>query len=501
MISMPKAKKLYRCDVLRSPMNEVKRLRVAALLAAWRRVAVLHGREQWRLFFETGTTNPRFKSRLGYDSVGTSFGQMIRNQVVGALDSFLSNRQNDFRDAVNASSVEPGMRHQLHFINRWKAWHTVATPLTMKDGAVISLEVRQLARAIFRQILSRHRKPKLARVNMVIDQRMVTVAPARGTSQFRLWARLSTLEKGKPIELPLQTYDHFTTRAGERALTVQVNQHKDGSFGIGVLTNVTASCQASRERYQPKREALALDLGLNTLFATDSGDLLGRDWKTRLQYYDKRITSLARHLQKSGIRPNLSTAYRERVAAMRGWLTSNIGRIFNRLVETYAPAELVVERLDFRAPGMSRRLNRLLSKMGKGIVQAKLKDLEERFGIRTVEIFAPFTSQTDAACGYVDKRNRQKQEAFKCLWCGSTRHADVNAARNHLQRRSLLQFSDYRRHRDAILDLLVRRHVERFTRTRGSPADPRLSNPYFKGWSAKVTSILFSADRSQAPSC
>ena len=84
---------------------------------------------------------------------------------------------------------------------------------------------------------------------------------------------------------------------------------------------------------------------------------------------------------------------------MRGWLESEVGRCLNRLVATRAPAELVVERLDFRAPGLSRRLNRLLSNMGRGFFEAKLKDLEERFGITCNKVIAAYSSQADSACG------------------------------------------------------------------------------------------------------
>lgn len=75
-----------------------------------RRVAVLHGKEQLRAFYEHGVLDARLKSRTGYDQVGTSFGQMV-----GVLDSFLSNRQNEFCDLVHASSLESDVKHQLHF--------------------------------------------------------------------------------------------------------------------------------------------------------------------------------------------------------------------------------------------------------------------------------------------------------------------------------------------------------------------------------------------------
>jgi putative transposase len=47
---------------------------------------------------------------------------------------------------------------------------------------------------------------------------------------------------------------------------------------------------------------------------------------------------------------------------MRGWLESEVGRCLNRLVAVRPPAELVLERLDFRAPGLNRRLNRLITR-------------------------------------------------------------------------------------------------------------------------------------------
>lgn len=127
---------------------------------------------------------------------------MVRHQVVGVLGSFLSNRQNEFRDMVHGSSLEPAVKHQLHFINRWRAWYALSVPLTMHDGIVIPDDIRRLARSIFRAVTRQPRRPALHRLNMVVDQRMVAVSPSHKASYFRMWARL-------------QTYPNFTTRAGE----------------------------------------------------------------------------------------------------------------------------------------------------------------------------------------------------------------------------------------------------------------------------------------------
>lgn len=50
----PEHPPVHRTDLLPSNLTVAKRDAVLALLRAYRRGAVLLGREQWRLFFETG---------------------------------------------------------------------------------------------------------------------------------------------------------------------------------------------------------------------------------------------------------------------------------------------------------------------------------------------------------------------------------------------------------------------------------------------------------------
>lgn len=469
---------IYRTDLLLHGLNRGKEAKVRVLLSVWRKVAVLMGREQWRLLFETGRFNKFHTSITGKDILPSNMCQMVRHQIVGVLESFTENRKNDFVNLVRGSSLPEDTKIALQYLNKHGKWYH---PGTVKmRGSEIPLETRRLARSILRRILSKHRKPTLSRLNMVIDQRAVTVTPAEKVGTFPLWARLSSLEKGSPIWVPLKAYERFEERKGDRALSIQVNETRDGELLFGVMTDVAGAFGDSRKAYKPRTDVLALDLGLSTLFATDRGDLLGRNWLYRLQEYDRRITRLAQYRQKHGMKPR-SERYKRYVAQLKGFIRSEVGRILNRLVKTHAPAEIVVERLDFRNPELSRRMNRILQNFGKRFVAVKLNDLEQRYGITITEVHAAYSSQ-ECSCGYVDKRNRQSQAAFACLWCGSTRHADANAGRNLKLRRSQPLLSDPRRHRSDILAVLVRRFNERYARPRGGPADPRGSNPYFKDW-------------------
>ena len=50
-------------------------------------------------------------------------------------------------------------------------------------------------------------------------------------------------------------------------------------------------------------------------------------------------------------------------------------------------------------------------------------------GVPVVLVEPSNTSRECAECGYIDQRNRPNQSTFRCLACGHTGHADVNAAR------------------------------------------------------------------------
>src|SRR5690606_8311013 len=131
-----------------------------------------------------------------------------------------------FTRLVECSTLPSAVKHQLHFINRWSAWFSRET-LTMKDGGEIAPEVRKLARVMMRRVLSKYRKANLSRINMVVDQRAATVREADSASAFPLWLRLSTMERGQKIEIPLRSHDYFENREGTRKKTIQINE-RDG---------------------------------------------------------------------------------------------------------------------------------------------------------------------------------------------------------------------------------------------------------------------------------
>ena len=75
--------------------------------------------------------------------------------------------------------------------------------------------------------------------------------------------------------------------------------------------------------------------------------------------------------------------------------------------------------------------SRYLSHFTYTEIQQKLQDVCLQNGVRFVLQESPYRSQRCSSCGYVHSKNRSSKD-FKCLKCGFTADADLNAATNHV---------------------------------------------------------------------
>ena len=112
-------------------------------------------------------------------------------------------------------------------------------------------------------------------------------------TSFDYWLQLSTLEK--PIYLPIKTNDYFENVNGKIKNFVQIN-FKENKINIHFMKDVV------KKEYIPKTNKIALDLGLNNLFATNNGDLYGRKFSKLLKKYDEIVTELAKNRQKQKLK-------------------------------------------------------------------------------------------------------------------------------------------------------------------------------------------------------
>ena len=324
---------------------------------------------------------------------------------------------------------------------------------TKENKATVELEVPKAIMKFMRRLVKRARKsislPDLSNVRTLkLDEKVAKLEVSTSAHHVDFWLKLSTLDKGKPVYVPLKNNPYYMEllKAGERVPFVQVGL-RDGKLTVSpILAHEKAPLRTDDSE-------LGLDFGMVTMFTTSTGERHGITSFNKLKIWDEILLKRTKELQAQGKTFNSDPTYNSLQSKIRSFIKNEIGRILNKLANK-GYAVFMVEKLDFRGGGLSRRMNRLLSRTYRKVIKDKLARLEEKFGITTVEVNAAYTSQECSKCGFVSKGNRKSQSAFHCTCCGHKVNADVNAARNIVKRRSF----------DVELRAYAREHKVRITR-------------------------------------
>lgn len=355
----------------------------------------------------------------------------VVNQVNGSLRSWESKTKKLFRAELKRSSFSGEDIEELHELNNTGKWFT-----DPRSAHIMEAVLKVNTFPVFRNVRT-----------MVFDS-LVCESQESKTDQFDRWLKISTLPKGNPILIPITESDYYTSRSGEEAGVTQIRVGEDSSVKFSRVKQSPVAQLRSGDG-----NVVALDWGLVSLFTTNDGRRLGTQVYARLKKWDEQLEALTKALQRNNIKPCDSKRYRKLNASIREYVRNEVNRILNKLAAEGVD-ELVVESLDFRGGGLSRRLNRILSRSGRAAVRQKLAALTEDYGVIVTEVNPAHTSRECSGCGFADKLNRRTQKKFRCVFCGKTCNADHNAANTLEARRS--RFTDGLRYRDrnAVLSVI-----------------------------------------------
>ena len=476
-----KKKKLQKAYELKCCANLGKLDDIIELFSPYRSAAEEIAPHQWRYFFQHGCFDRNLSLKYVKTNISKRYRQTCQYQVVSVLNSFIENRKNDFVDIAMRSSLSKETKMILCYINKHNLWFNDKIKLRKES---VPIELIKLARKIFKHVLSKHNKPSFKNINMNLDAKVVTRLPS--DNHFDYWLKFSILNTDKnfkrdPIFLPLQTNHYFETQPGKIANFVQVNIDKYDQLHFCLIK------QSEPEKYEALIKEISLDIGLKILFATSEGDLFGRNFYKILSKYDNYITKLASKRQSHGLRVRCKE-YDLMVDNLKEYLKNEINRCLNKIIEIYRPGRLVVENLNFTHMGLSKRMNRLLSRFGLGIIKKKLKALEEKFKIEIVYVNPAYTSQQCSCCGYVAKTNRKTRDRFVCDHCKRKIHADVNGARSTLSRGSDKGITIYMS-KEKVLDVITKRFYNcRVSLASGKICIERQSARCPSRWASKLMS-------------
>lgn len=426
---------MLRTYKLKHEINKNKQDKIFKIFSQYRKTAKQIANNQWKIFNQTKKFNKNTKINVE-SKLSARYKQTCQYQVVGTLESFVSNKQNDFNDIVNKSNLNDETKTQLYILNKEKKWY--------KD---------EIAKTIWRHILKKNNKPSFKNCNLALDQKEAIITENNGNSFFGYWIKLSTLESRKPIYLPIKTNNYYENIQGERKNFIQINKDEKNNLTICFIKEI------EKKEYTPITPKISLDRGLKFPFITNNGDFLGRKFYNKLKKIDNKIQKLTSNRQRQGLKVSCSK-YKRLINKLRHFIKNEINRIINKLIFLYKPKEIALEKLDFRNQNMSRRTNRLITFIGNKMAKEKFNNINEEYGIIITYVNPAYTSQTCSNCGYVDKKNRKTQESFCCLKCGKKLNADVNGARNVFIRSSDEEITVYKS-RKLVLQILIKRYLER----------------------------------------
>lgn len=359
---------------------------------------------------------------------------------------------------VQSSIVDEFFLATCYRINKLHLWYHSSVELNWhqtKEGdllvpskthkANVTLPISSDILFFMRKLIKRARKcirfPQLKRIKTLkLDENVAVLEASKNATHFDYFLKLSTLQKGKPIYLPLKRNPYLDDclKKGERLPFVQV-QLTDKTCTISAIVGY------DRAPLRPSTESIGLDFGMVAMFTTSDGERHGLSSFTKLKIWDEELLALTKELQRQSIKLSTNKRYNQLQHCIKSYFKNEIGRILNKLAKKNVGV-FVVEKLDFRAAGLSKRMNRLIGRTYRSVVKAKLARLTEQYGIQIIEVNPAYTSQECSRCHYVSKDNRKTQKDFVCQHCHFSCNADVNAGRVINQRRSLmLEFPVYKK--------------------------------------------------------
>jgi Putative transposase DNA-binding domain len=275
-------------------------------------------------------------------------------------------------------------------------------------------------------------------------------------SSFDYWLRLSTLEQGQPVLLPVKLAPyHQQVLTGKTINTSTTLTRKGDGWWL------TLSCDEQVNVETPEdAPVIGVDVGIANFITTSTGKQYGtfngklaerhkRDREKR-----RRKAKLRACLKKKGAQILPSTRNRRLARHVR----QEINRAVNQLYADHPDAQFAYEQLNVAGMRFKvRRMNAYLYASNLAHVPAQLAWGAAKRGIQARKVKSAYSSQECHRCHYVARENRPTQQTFCCVICGHTNHADVNAAENLARRLDDQEFAACAG-RQAIKALLGRRH-------------------------------------------
>jgi putative transposase len=290
---------------------------------------------------------------------------------------------------------------------------------------------------------------------------------------------------------------HRPLPEGKRG-TATITRDVDAWY-VSIVVEVADTLTPEARAKQAAKPAVGIDRGVANLLA-DTNDTLveqpaflakGAATVARLSRQVAKKEKGSRNKEKAKVklarahrkvrrqRENLLRTHAHRYAKNHGGVVLEDLRVGQMTRSASGTAEEPGTRV-----AQKRGLNRSILAMGWGLFLQYLIQKCGQYGTRLVLVNAAYSSQECARCHRVDAASRVTQARFCCVACGHEDHADLNAAKVILSRRSL-----WRRRGSPAYEAETESCEASDSVTERQAAKPR---PSGRGWFASATATIAS---------
>jgi len=270
------------------------------------------------------------------------------------------------------------------------------------------------------------------RVPVIQANANVVVVEQSKDSTFDYWLRVSTLDKGTPLRVPVKLASYHKQVLKERTINTSTTLHKRN--GVWWLT---LSCDEDVPlQTEPSAPVVGVDVGIAHFITTSTnkeyGSFHGKMARQHKRDREKRRrkAKLRACLEKKGASadklPSTSSATGQRLSRH---VKQEINRAVNELITDHPDARLIYEDLNVASMRFkARSMNAYLYASNLAHIPEQLAWAAAQRGMAAHTVWAAYSSQECPRCHFVDRANRPNQKTFKCVVCGYEDHADHKAA-------------------------------------------------------------------------
>ena len=289
----------------------------------------------------------------------------------------------------------------------------------------------------------------------------VVVVEKSEDSTFDYWLRISTLDKGNPLRVPVKLASYHKQTIAGRPLNTSTTLHKhQGSWWLTLSFDEDVPLQTASGA--PK---VGVDVGMVHFITTstnkDYGSFHGKMARQHKRDREKRRrkAKLRACLEKKGVPseqlPSTSSATGQRLGR---FVRQEINRSVNEMIKDHPNARIIYEELNVASMRFkARAMNSYLYASNLAHIPEHIAWATAKRGMAAHTVKAAYSSQECPHCHFVDRANRPNQQTFCCVVCGYKEQADRKAAHTLADRwgdRELAACRD----KKAVKALLLKRH-------------------------------------------